>query len=221
MESWNQFVGDMAYESQISSIVLEDQANAREILDSVLATPAVNELHVDDQPYWYSYLYADLGDTTRARELVNKALANWTTVDDVASIPMTEAILLSRHGRIDEAMPKFDEALRKSSCDTCGWILFRRGIVLDQAGRLEEAIGDYLRIVDTPAAERVYDDGLYLAPTLLRLADAYERTGQPDEAIKYYTWFCDLWKDADPAMRPRVAEAQANLDRLLLASARE
>lgn len=220
-ESWNTVVGDVAFQSQISSLVLQDYGEAKRILDDVLSNESIKELHVDDQPYWYSYLYAELGDTTKATELVNKALAGWATVEEAASVPMTQAILLARAGNFDEALTKFDEAQRKSSCHACAWILFRKAVALDNGDRLEEAIQTYLSVIETTSMERVYSDALYFAPTLIRLADAYERTGQTDEAIKYYSWFCDLWKDADATLQPRVAEARKNLERLLLESARE
>lgn len=220
-ESWNTVIGDVAYQSQVSSIVLEDYGEARQILDDVLSNEAINRLHVDDQPYWYSYLYAELGDTTKATELINKALAGWSSVEDVASVPLTQAILSARAGNVEEALTKFDEAQRKSSCDSCSWINFRKAVVLDNGDRLEEAIQAYLLVIETTAMDRAYSDGLYFAASLIRLASAYERNGQTDEAIKYYTWFCDLWEDADVTLQPRVADARQSLDRLLLESARE
>ena len=38
--------------------------------------------------------------------------------------------------------------------------------------------------------------------------------GEPDTAVEYYRKFVAMWRDADPGLQPRVAEAEASIARL-------
>ena len=55
---------------------------------------------------------------------------------------------------------------------------------------------------------------MYLGLTHRRLAELYEQRGSQDKAIEHYSKFVELWKNAEPELQPRVAEAQSRLRRL-------
>jgi hypothetical protein len=46
------------------------------------------------------------------------------------------------------------------------------------------------------------------------LGQLYESMGNIDKAIENYRAFIDLWKNADPDLQPRVADARKRLARL-------
>jgi tetratricopeptide (TPR) repeat protein len=78
----------------------------------------------------------------------------------------------------------------------------------DRAGFPDSAIAVYKRFLATPALERVELDAFELPDALFRLAELYERRSARAAAARYYLRFAELWKDADPALQPRVALAR-------------
>ena len=48
----------------------------------------------------------------------------------------------------------------------------------------------------------------------LERARVAERLGQHDKAVQEYRFLADLWRTADPELRPEVEEAKAALKRL-------
>jgi hypothetical protein len=48
----------------------------------------------------------------------------------------------------------------------------------------------------------------------LHAARLYERRGDDQEALRYYTWFIQLWADADPYLQPYVDSARSARSRL-------
>ncbi|MGH7516727.1 MAG: tetratricopeptide repeat protein [Gemmatimonadales bacterium] len=83
---------------------------------------------------------------------------------------------------------------------------YLRARLLQELGREEDAIAWYRSI-----AERASYELVYLAPAQYQLARIYERRGERAEAASRYRRFVELWKDCDPELRPRVAEATQRL----------
>ena len=54
-------------------------------------------------------------------------------------------------------------------------------------------------------------DLVYLAPAELDVAALYERQGDRTRALAAYRTFVDLWRDADPELRPAVERARARI----------
>jgi hypothetical protein len=69
----------------------------------------------------------------------------------------------------------------------------------------------YERYVTTPAPFRLLADGIWLPAIHYRLGELYEGRGERRKAADYYGRFIDLWREADPAFQPRVAEAKRRL----------
>jgi tetratricopeptide (TPR) repeat protein len=80
---------------------------------------------------------------------------------------------------------------------------------LQELGRNDEALAWY----DSFSAFLGYHF-IFKAPFLFNRAEIYESLGQPEKAIEHYSRFIDLWKDCDPALRPRVEEAKRRLARV-------
>jgi tetratricopeptide (TPR) repeat protein len=56
---------------------------------------------------------------------------------------------------------------------------------------------------------------VYLAPMHLQRAEIYEGLGEREKAVEHYRRFVALWRDCDPALRPVVEGAKAELARLV------
>jgi len=57
-------------------------------------------------------------------------------------------------------------------------------------------------------------NGYYLAPVPFRLGELYGSAHDTAHATEYYGRFVDLWKGADPELRPRVTEARKRIEQL-------
>jgi hypothetical protein len=55
---------------------------------------------------------------------------------------------------------------------------------------------------------------VYLAPMHLLQGEIYERPGEREQALDHDRRFVSLWRDCDPALQPRVAEAKVAIARL-------
>ena len=71
---------------------------------------------------------------------------------------------------------------------------------------------------DEQEAMTIYGS-LYLNPWMEALgyfhrAELHERRGERESALRYYSRFLDLWKDADEHLQPRVESARLAIERL-------
>jgi tetratricopeptide (TPR) repeat protein len=88
------------------------------------------------------------------------------------------------------------------------------GRAYDQAGMPDSAVALYQRYLDTPFIGRLPLDALYRARVLYRLGELYEERGDPVKAADRYAEFVRLWKQADPELQPKVADAKQRLEAL-------
>jgi len=84
----------------------------------------------------------------------------------------------------------------------------------DLAGNADSAIAIYARYVGFDAFNRLGADATYLGPSQKRLGELYEAKGDRDNAIKQYTAFVELWKNADPELQPQVQQVRERLRKL-------
>jgi tetratricopeptide (TPR) repeat protein len=84
-----------------------------------------------------------------------------------------------------------------------------RVIVLTTQQKHAEA----LRWIDA-SFQRAPSEIAYAAPMHLQRAEIYERLGERKRAAEHYRRFVALWRDCDPALRPRVEEAKRRLAEL-------
>ncbi len=85
---------------------------------------------------------------------------------------------------------------------------FTRAELLVAVGRYDDALRSYATLADN-----LFHSG---APANLRMAQIYERQGEPKKAAAHYGRFAELWKDCDPEFRPLVEEARQRQRRLSL-----
>lgn len=81
----------------------------------------------------------------------------------------------------------------------------------EAAGQLDSAVAVYERYVETPFMSRFWGGGYHfgplLGPTYEKLGSLLEARGDRAGAARYYGKLAELWKDADPELRPRAEAA--------------
>jgi tetratricopeptide (TPR) repeat protein len=110
--------------------------------------------------------------------------------------------------RPEEAITEF-RAGDVGACRLCA--LPGLGQAYDLAAEPDSALAVYQRYVSTPWLFRIFLDAEWLPRIYYRLGELYEARGERDKAAEYYGRFIELWRGADPALQPRVAEARRRL----------
>jgi tetratricopeptide (TPR) repeat protein len=101
-----------------------------------------------------------------------------------------------------------------SECAPC--VFYDIARAYDAARQSDSAVANFERYLSTPFWGRM---DLELDPVRVpaireRLGQLYESMGNTEKAIENYRAFIDLWKNADPELQPRVADARKRLARL-------
>ena len=202
----------------------ERPARGVQILDSALARMSLLAIDPFERPdAKIAVLYALAGRPDRALALLTRYA---TDVKDSAVLRNSEPV---RHRALAEialaenrpldAMEEFRLAdrLPDGPADDCTICLSAAlGRAYDQANMPDSAIASYERYIATPYAWRMFAefDPALLAGMYERLGELYEAKGDRSRAAPHYAQFIALWKDADPVLQPRVAEARRRLARL-------
>jgi tetratricopeptide (TPR) repeat protein len=123
-------------------------------------------------------------------------------------------------GRIADAVSELQAfaSATASDCRPCGLAALAQAY--DRTGQMDSAIATYERYVRTPHIMRLAwvlrlgNDGTQLAPAHKRLGELYEQRGEYAKARHYYSRFVELWKEADPELKPAVIAVQDRLRQL-------
>jgi tetratricopeptide (TPR) repeat protein len=169
-----------------------------------------------DRPYlWLADLYAKLGQPEKARRMIAeyKAAVPDSLRRNDSGLESAEGDLHLAEGRPREALASYRRAWDLSSCTNC--LLADIGRAFDALGEADSAIAYYRKGNENPAGPgSVFRDSRELAFTYRRLGELYEAKGDKEAALGAYGQFADLWKDADPELRPQVAEIRQRMARL-------
>ena len=191
-------------------------------LDAALRTTPVASVPVArDQSLWLALGYARLGAAAKAREVLNQHEARLDALtrrqEAVFATRLRGDIALAE-GKPDSAVAYYRngdneaDGLPTSTCIVCTPLFI--GLAFDRAGHADSARAYLTKYVEMFANARFYPDRFYLAPSLYRLGELYESAGDTKHATEYYGRFVDLWKNADPELQPRVAEAKNRIERM-------
>lgn len=165
---------------------------------------------------WYviSALAADLSDPRLARMALAGFLADdaGTTDDSAGRHAYFAANVALAEQRWDDAIPllfRADSSFEMNERDAQAQI----ARAYDAAGRPDSAVVWFERFLSTPDIGAGMD-AFYRAPVNFRLGELYEARGDLRRATQYYEAFLQLWRNADPDLQPKVAEARDRLGKL-------
>ncbi len=203
-------------DSAFAAVERDDLASARQILVRGLSRVRWEEIPPSERPWTLLAILAGAtGDVALARraqqgfEQDESSLVN----DPVGRRAFHAAHVALAEEKYSEAIPLLQEADRRFEIDM-RYAATLLGQAHDQAGRPDSAIVYYEQFIMTPDPDAIVDS--YWRPrTHYRLGELYEMKGNRDKAVAHYTEFVSLWKDAEPALQPRVQEARRRLERLV------
>lgn len=131
---------------------------------------------------------------------------------------LVEAALAVSRGDGDAALAALS-AGHPGERDAIGWRIWThlvRGMAWELNGRPDSAVVSYRRATDRSLhiSRSMTKNRLYFPTALQRLAGAAREAGDFDTAAAAQHGLLELWRDADPVMRPHVAAAEEALARL-------
>jgi tetratricopeptide (TPR) repeat protein len=192
---------------------------------AIRATPPASVPVARDQSMWVAYAYSRLGATAKAREVMSQHEARLDSLGrrhDAVFLVRTRGTIALAEGKVDSAVAYFRrgdveaDGRPTNACTICTPLFI--GLAFDRGGQADSARTYLRQYVEMSGTTRTGVDRYYLAPALFRLGELYESAGDVKLATEYYGRFADLWKNADPELQPRVAEAKKRIDRLNRAS---
>jgi len=216
---------DDQIDAALIDVVIRGHANrALARIDSTLAQVPLRTVPVTLRDYEkLATIYARTGHPDRAREVVQQYYADVRDSTRVkAKRPSIDAALgeiALAEGKPLEAIASFRRAdmADDGPASACALPLFvHLAEAFDRASEPDSAIALYERYVSTPCSERASwpMDPIQLPVAYERLSQLYATKADTTRALKYLQNFVELWKDAEPALKPRVAQARARMTAL-------
>jgi tetratricopeptide (TPR) repeat protein len=201
--------------ARIETWFRDNDRRALAVLDSGLAAYPIEDIPIPDRPYVdLAELYAVAGRPDRSRALMDDfdAVADPRTMraNDMGHQQMAGWIALAED-RPDDAVEAF-RAADQGMCPIC--LLPMIGVAYDLANQADSTVAIYERYLETPWVARIETDMLVLPSIYERLGQLYAARGDAEAARDNYTRFIQLWENADPELRPRVAAARTALESL-------
>jgi tetratricopeptide (TPR) repeat protein len=205
-------VESAADEAMTVAWILGDSTRARRTLEDTLARHPLQSV----DPSFATYIgvvtaYAFAGRPDRARAVMTQWDAQRRLspqfADSIIGRMMAGHVALAT-GQYAEAVSAF-RAADRLGCEVCEIPLLARAHEL--SGQADSATVAYEWYLDTKRMDRMDPDVLFIPFVHERLGALYEARGQRGNALRHYEAFVALWKDADPALQPRVSRARARL----------
>jgi len=178
-----------------------------------------------DRPYLFAAaMLARAGKPEKARAMLARYRVEMTDTSiariDAPKVHTVLAEIALASGKPREALDEFrrsDIGFDGAPADECTPCLaFDLARAYDAAGRADSAVMMFERYLSTPYSFKVDVelDPMRVPAARERLSQLYEGMGDTAKAIANYHAFIELWKNADPELQPRVADAKRRLARL-------
>jgi tetratricopeptide (TPR) repeat protein len=201
----------------------DDERAARRI-DHALARDPLRDVLLLDRPYFeIATAYARAARPDKAQAMI---AAYHADVADTALRRLQQSQLHNALGEIALAQNKPRDAIAEfqrgdvaydgqPATEYAPCVEFNLARAFDAAGMADSAIAAYERFIKTPYFNRIEEtDPFGLAGAHKRLGELYEAKGDRQGAVSHFQQFLTSWKNADPALQPRVAEVKRRLERM-------
>jgi eukaryotic-like serine/threonine-protein kinase len=143
---------------------------------------------------------------------IQRSRPNDTIAQNVA-VPMTQAVVsLNPSGSAKPEPEKAIDLLNTSALymRSSSGVLYARGLAYKQAGRYDEAVQDFQKLLDW---KPLHGPDYMVSAAQLELGRVYQKQGDTAKARIAYQNFLAMWKDADPDV-PLLLQAKAEYAKL-------
>jgi len=223
-DEWNA-AGDVLYSMSLMMAARGPSPASITELDSAIAKIPFRDLPMVDRPYLNSVIaLAIAGNAEKARGMLARYRSEMTdtSLRRIQTPELHEALaeIALAAGKPQEALDEFrvgDVGFDGAPADECAACLsFNLGRAYDAAGKPDSAAAMFERYLATPYWLKAAPDMDPVRLPLIRerLGQLYESMGNTNKAAENYRAFIDLWKNADPDLQPRVADARRRLAKL-------
>ncbi len=195
-----------------------DTARARRLLARIDSL-GVDSTYIFNAPSLI-VAWAEIGDLGRARE----QLASWRRTvgaDDPryrSRVSVLAGAIAMAEGKYDSAATAFLAWNKSADLTANHWYnrgLVEAGMALDRAGQRDSAMVLYQEALAHPSISNgAFYETAWYPEVIRRLGELHEQRADTARALDYYSRFLDLWKDADPVLKPQVAAVQARVKAL-------
>jgi hypothetical protein len=219
-------VADSLREIRLDVWLLGPSPKAVERIDRAVGSPEFTESQVAARPYLdaaSAYAFAGRADLARAmlarydREVPDTTRKRWERPEYDGALA---EIALAEHHTID-AVARFRAADMRpdgpaTSCTACLYANLARAYDAASQATIPGATDSTITMLERyfSSTRLIPDDFFNRAVFAKRLAELYDAKGDKGRAASYYSQFISLWKNADPALQQKVAEAKARLSTL-------
>jgi len=194
-------------------------------LDTALAAVPFRDLPMVDRRYLdAAIVLARMGSAEKARAMLARYHAEMTDTsirraqeahlhDALAEIALADGKPLDAVTEFRRGDVSYDGAPAR---ECAGCVAFDIGRAFDAAQRPDSAAAYFERYLATPYWAKLLPelDPIRVPAIRERLGQLYESMGDTAKAVQNYRAFTELWKNADPDLQPRVADARRRLARL-------
>jgi tetratricopeptide (TPR) repeat protein len=195
---------------------LGDNDRALKTLQNGLARSPLSAMPALSRPYEsLAQIYSLAGRPDLARGMLVEFEKNSASMVPAAASGMRHsmnAIIALAEKRYSDGISEL-RAADTGPCLTCMEPLL--AYAFDLSRQSDSSLASYTRYTaSTSILNRANNDQYFLAVAYRRLGELWEDKGDKAKAAENYTKFIDLWKNADPELQPKVAEAKARLAKL-------
>jgi tetratricopeptide (TPR) repeat protein len=191
-------------------------------LDDLTASREWTSSDPRDRPYLrVAALYAMAGRPDRAQAVMARMDAE---APGSSKAPDQQTDLAFARGEIALASGNTAEALRQFRASGVGpdgaptadeaLVQYSLGRAFDRANQADSALAAFNRYLAVPTPWRLSAEWMGDAAVQKRLGELYDSKGDTANAVKHYTAFTDLWKNADPDLQPVVATVRKRVGEL-------
>ncbi len=180
-------------------------------LEGILKRQPLDSINPPDRPYFViaeTYAWAGRPEETRRMRAgweASQPRESWHPSDPA----WWDAFVAFAGGKWRDAAVAFTRARALSNCTPCGGLY--AAMAWDRAGEADSAITWYERVSREPVTDETAEDAILFPIALMRLGELHEQKGNREKALVYYGEFLELWRNADPELQPKVAEARARI----------
>ena len=207
------FLEDVLRQAVVDASVAGQPESARRLVDSALRLQPMDSLRPEDRPWLamarYRYALGEVAEGDRALASFDRSMISGLTLADDPDRVAGEGRIAA--GQTSEAFALFRKSMASPLCRRCAAPHLAHA--LDAAGQRDSAIAVYQLVLGRMDLGEI-DMPLHTAVAHSRLGELYAQRGDVEQAKEHLGRFIELWRDADPVLQPRVAEARRRLSEL-------